>query len=90
MAFTDDIDNKLVPTKVSYNGREYNVPIENSREVTFSFSELGLYNQYCSDAVWNINVIKLAEEEKIRQETQVTMRNRIKRKPNLLFENYLL
>lgn len=70
MVFTDDIDNKLVPTKVSYNGREYNVPIENPIEVTFAFSELGLYNQYCSDAVWNINVIKLAEEEKIRQEKE--------------------
>ncbi|MBR4584475.1 MAG: hypothetical protein IKO34_11820 [Bacteroidales bacterium] len=77
MAFTDDIDNKLVPTKVSYNGREYNVPIENSREVTFSFSELGLYNQYCSDAVWNINVIKLAEEEKIRQEKEQRIQDSI-------------
>lgn len=71
MVFTDDIDNKLVPTKVSYNGREYNVPIENPREVTFSFSELGLQNQYCADAVWNMNMIKLAEEERIAEQRRL-------------------
>ena len=71
MVFTDDIDNKLVPTKVSYNGREYNVPIENPIEVTFAFSELGLYNQYCADAVWNINMIKLAEEKRIAEQRRM-------------------
>ena len=80
----------IVPTKVKYTKHEYNrfslmepfeeheciVPIENPREVTFAFKDLGIQNSYCQDAVWHISMIKIMEEEKLKQKIREEIEQR--------------
>jgi len=44
-----------------YDKYECIVPIDNSRNVEFSFKDLNIQNPYCADAVWNIDMIRLAD-----------------------------
>lgn len=63
------VENNLALTKVSYNGREFNVPIKNSKEVTFAFKDLGIQNPYCQNAVFNLNMVKKIKEEQQRSDS---------------------
>lgn len=82
--FVLDADDCLVLPKVTYVRYGFNpdagyyvhdkyeciVPIKNGRKIEFAFKDLGIQNPYCQSAVWNVDMIRLAEEEKIRQEKE--------------------
>lgn len=66
----------LVPTKLSYNGIEYSMQIEDSRGIEISFKDLrgdngACNNPYCTDAVWNIKMIRIAEEKRIAEQRRL-------------------
>lgn len=66
----------LVPTKLSYNGIEYSMQIEDSRGIEISFKDLrgdngACNNPFCNDAVWNIDMIRLAEEKRIAEQRRL-------------------
>ena len=63
------IDNYLVLKKISYSGKEYELPLEKYTEVKFAFKDLGIQNPYCQNAIWSVNTIRLAEEEQRRQDS---------------------
>lgn len=63
------VENNFAFTKVSYEGREFNVPIKNSKEVTFAFKDLGIQNPYCHNAVFNLNMVKKIKEEQQRSDS---------------------
>lgn len=80
LAFVDYTPNQvnphLVPTKLSYNGIEYSMQIEDSREIEISFKDLSgdkgaCNNPYCADAVWNIKMIRIAEEKRIAEQRRL-------------------
>ena len=65
------VNNYLIPSKVIYAEtnkppRIFTVPVKNSKEVSFSFNDLGIQNQYCKNAVFHISMIKTMEEEQKR------------------------
>lgn len=63
------VENNFAFTKVSYEGREFNVQIKNSKEVTFAFKDLGIQNPYCQNAVFNLNMVKKIKEEQQRSDS---------------------
>jgi len=82
--FVLDADDCLALTKVTYVRYGYNfdaggyyvhdkyeciVPIKNARKVEFAFKDLEIQNPYCQNAIWNVNTIRLAEEEQRRQDS---------------------
>ena len=80
LAFVDytpqQVNPHLVPTKLSYNGIEYSMQIEDSREIEISFKDLSgdngaCNNPYCTDAVWNIKMIRIAEEKRIAEQRRL-------------------
>ena len=81
MAFVDCTPRQrcpfLAPTKVSYDGIEYMLYDESgcSKVVEFNYNYLNYVsisnNPYCADAVWNINMIKLAEEKRIAEQRRM-------------------
>lgn len=80
LAFVDYTPNQvnphLVPTKLSYNGIEYSMQIEDSREIEISFKDLSgdkgaCNNPYCAYAVWNIKMIRIAEEKRIAEQRRL-------------------
>ena len=80
LAFVDytphQVNPHLVPTKLSYNGIEYSMQIEASREIEISFKDLSgdkgaCNNPYCADAVWNIKMIRIAEEKRIAEQRRL-------------------
>ena len=80
LAFVDytpqQVNPHLVPTKLSYNGIEYSMQIEDSREIEISFEDLSgdngaCNNPYCTDAVWNIKMIRIAEEKRIAEQRRL-------------------
>lgn len=80
LAFVDytprQVNPHLVPTKLSYNGIEYSMQIEDSRGIEISFKDLSedngaCNNPYCTDAVWNIKMIRIAEEKRIAEQRRL-------------------
>lgn len=80
LAFVDytprQVNPHLVPTKLSYNGIEYSMQIEDSRGIEISFKDLrgdngACNNPFCNDAVWNIDMIRLAEEKRIAEQRRL-------------------
>lgn len=62
------VDNYLVLKKISYSGKEYELPLEKYTEVKFAFKDLGIQNSYCQNAVFHLNMIEKIKEEQRKLE----------------------
>ena len=65
------VDNYLVLKRIKYSGKKYDVQIGKYKAVEFAFKDLGIQNPYCADAVWNIDMIRIAEEKRIAEQRRL-------------------
>lgn len=69
------VDNYLVLKKVSYSGKEYELPLEKYTEVKFAFKDLGIQNSYCQNAVFHLNMIENIKEEQRKEQQMLVQTN---------------